>query len=257
MEPQESNSDADGKQLPNRGWTADLANNALIGTNPNYNPISYGNWVTVAPTNPTTITFNTNYDTRGGAATSGTFKTYAGAISNTSLALGLASVTTNNSGFLAGESITITGTSNGGGVFNGTWQVSSVSGPVVSFYIPNAANVAFASDSGVVTLDNVWGWRQNRIIWPHHSANYHYHIYGPFCPAVCKWMGQTVMDYFDDFGIFMEANQQKPPYIPNFGPGQRSQFIARCNVGKVCSSGLLEKSMCVFGAQKPRGTDQF
>ena len=226
-------------------------NNALIGSGLNYDPISYGNWVAVAPTNRTMITFNTNYDTRLGAATGGSFKTYTGAISSTSLASGLASVKTNNSGFLAGESITITGTSNGGGVFNGTWQLASVSGPVVSFYIPNALNVTSASDSGVVTLDNVWGWRQNRITWPHNPGNYRYQIYGPFCPKVCNWMGQTVMDYFDDFGLFMEANQEKPPYIPNSPPSsganQAWTFRIQSGGGTLSMTATTKASASVSG----------
>jgi len=105
-----------------------------------------GNWVTISPTNTTTLTWKSGYDTRNGASTSTTF-------TSTELSY------------------------------------------------------------------NVWGWFLNRVSWAHDSSSYRHHIYGPNCPTTCNWLGQTMLDYWDDYGSAgMGANQARPSYMPAMAP---------------------------------------
>jgi hypothetical protein len=71
-------------------------------------------------------------------------------ITATALTSNVATITANNT-FSAGQEITISGTTNGGGIFNNNWYVLSANSTSFTFSFPHA-NVASASDSGTVHL---------------------------------------------------------------------------------------------------------
>ena len=107
--------------------------------------------------------------------------------------------------------------------FNGNWvTIFPTSGSSVTWKsgwdTRNGAST-FSTVTGTVLGYNVWGWLLNRISWPHDSTSYRHHVYGPNCPTTCNWMGQTMLDYWDDYGFTgMGANQTQPPYIPTVAP---------------------------------------
>lgn len=106
--------------------------------------------------------------------------------------------------------------------FNGNWvTVSPTRGTKVTFLSGWDTRNGATSSTGVtrtVNGFNVWGWRMNRISWAHDTNALRYHIYGPNCPTSCNWIGQSVLDYWDDYGPAMRSNQSKPAYIPTVAP---------------------------------------
>jgi hypothetical protein len=75
-----------------------------------------------------------------------------------------------------------------------------------------------ASTTTTVGTATVTGWWMNKVSWAHDTTSFRHHIYGPNCPTACNWMGQTVLDYWYDFGTLMESHQAQPPYIPTGAP---------------------------------------
>ena len=80
---------------------------------------------------------------------------------------------------------------------------------------------------------NVFAFFSNRISWTHDANALRHHIYGPNCPTTCNWMGQTVLDFFDDFGPTMLGNQTRPSYIPAAAPrvSANQHFSFKINAG--------------------------
>jgi hypothetical protein len=208
-----------------------------------------GNWVTVAGTGSTSVVFTRPASTAYGAPTSGTI---SGAITCTvtndkvvvtAAGFGEATLTCSAAptGLLAGQVINVSGLSNGSGVYNGSWEVAAVSGSTVSYYIPASAAVGSAADSGTMTQALISGWMLNRVAWAYNSANYRYHVYGPFCgvgSGVCNWMGQTVQNFWDDQGVFNTSyggtyTSIQPPYIPTAAPasGANQHFTGKISSG--------------------------
>src|SRR5438445_5678043 len=72
--------------------------------------------------------------------------------------------------------VVITGTANGGGIFNGSWQTTSRSGTQIQFHFDHA-DVTTAADSGTVTVANVWGFNTNRISWTAVPNAFKYLVY--------------------------------------------------------------------------------
>lgn len=106
--------------------------------------------------------------------------------------------------------------------FNGNWvTISPTSGTTVTWNsgwdARNGASTSTTQSSTTLSY-NVWGWFMNRVSWSHDAASFRHHIYGPNCPTICNWIGQTVLDYWDDYGATMRSNQTQPPYIPTMAP---------------------------------------
>jgi hypothetical protein len=122
--------------------------------------------------------------------------------------------------FIPGMQIWVAGMSDP--TFNGNWvTIVPTSGTTVTYAsgwdTRNGATTSSAV-SGTELGYNVWGWKMNRVSWRHDSTSYRHHIYGPNCPAICNWMGQTLLDYWDDYGSTMGGNQTRPSYIPSVAP---------------------------------------
>jgi hypothetical protein len=127
---------------------------------------------------------------------------------------------------------------------NGNWlSISPTNGTTITFYTNFSTSHGGAS-SGTFSAGQVAGWMVNRITWAYNSANFRYHIYGPDCPTTCNWMGQTVQNFWDDYGSSMEAGQTKPPYIPTAAPRAvaNQHLTAQIGSGAGTTSIVLSKS---------------
>lgn len=102
--------------------------------------------------------------------------------------------------------------------YNGTWvAIAPTGGNTVTFQSGWDTRNGASSSSGVSNA-YVTGWWMNRVSWKHATDSFRHHIYGPNCPTTCNWLGQSVLDYWDDYGSTMELNQSRPPYIPVTAP---------------------------------------
>ena len=123
-------------------------------------------------------------------------------------------------GFIPGMQIWVAGMTDP--TFNGNWvTVSPTNGTTVTWrsgWDTRNGATGFSSVANRVLNYNVWGWKMNRVSWKLDPTSYRHHIYGPNCPTTCYWLGQTMLDYWDDYGSTMGANQTRPPYIPSVAP---------------------------------------
>ena len=100
--------------------------------------------------------------------------------------------------------------------YNGSWiTVCPTGGSTVTWLSGwDTRNGAGRSTTPSAT-GNVWGFKVNRVSYSPVRNALRYHIYGPNCPAICNWIGQSLLPYWDDYGSTgMGSNQFRPAYIP-------------------------------------------
>ena len=123
--------------------------------------------------------------------------------------------------------------------YDGEWiTASGTAGSTITFQsnvdTRNGASTSTRITGAWVNFNtNVFAFFSNRITWTHDVNALRHHIYGPNCPTSCNWMGQTVLDFFDDFGPTMLGNQTRPSYIPAAAPGvsANQHFSFKINAG--------------------------
>jgi len=140
-------------------------------------------------------------------------------------------ITTSGCSLVALQQIWVQGASDPS--VNGNWQSTSPTNGTAITFRSNFSTLNGAVSSGTFISGSVTGWRVNHITWSYNSANFRYHIYGPKCPTICNWMGQTVQNFWDDYGSTMEAEQTQPPYIPAAAPSSAANqhFTFRISSG--------------------------
>jgi hypothetical protein len=123
--------------------------------------------------------------------------------------------------------------------YDGEWiTASGTMGSTITFQsnvdARNGASTSTTITGAWVNFNtNVFAFFSNRITWTHDANALRHHIYGPNCPTTCNWMGQTVLDFFDDFGAMMLGSQTKPVYIPTAAPraSANQHFSFKVNTG--------------------------
>jgi len=149
--------------------------------------------------------------------------------------------------------VVITGTANGGGVFNGSWQTITRSGTQIQFHLDHA-DVTTAADSGTVTVANVWGFNTNRISWTAVPNAFKYVVYGRIAGNEVR-LGQTMFNFFDDYG-FVLANGQTfngqtfPGWVPATPPvaSGNNHLTTKINSGGGTTSLTLNTTAGVSGS---------
>jgi len=151
-------------------------------------------WSIATVTDSTRFTYPTpaNYAFSGGVSAPGRCT-----VTNTALTSNIATITCANT-LDANLPVVITGTTNGGGVFNGSWMPASATGTTITFVLEHA-NVTSAADTGTVTAANVWGFSVNHLSWTAVTNAFKYLIYGRIAGSEVL-IGQSMFNLWDDYG---------------------------------------------------------
>jgi hypothetical protein len=181
----------------------------------------------------THFTYPISGSTSMGAPTTSTFNVAPScAVTNTVLTGNTATVTCANSFFNVPHiPVVIAGTTNGGGVFNGSWETTSRSGTQIQFHLDHT-DVTTAVDTGSVTLANVWGFNTNRISWTAVPNAFKYFVYGRVAGSEVL-LGQSLFNFFDDYGFLLESGQTFSGWAPTTPPvaAKNNHLTTKINSG--------------------------